>query len=109
MSREEQKALNELKQNNDINLKEADKGSTTVVMNKTDKIKEGENLLNDEQSYKRLAEPMVKETHNKVLRIITDLHRGNHIDDMTKKWLSQTLNPPRIPKFYTHKPTITFL
>ena len=111
LSRDEQKALNELKQNNDINLKKADKGSTTVIMNKTDKIKEGENLLNDEQSYKRLTEPMVKGTRNKVLHLITDLHRENHIDDMTKKWLSQTPNPPRIPEFYTltkiHKPTIT--
>ena len=60
LSRDEQKALNKLKQNNDINLKKADKGSTTVIMNKTGKIKEGENLLNDEQSYKRLTEPMVK-------------------------------------------------
>ena len=29
---------------------------------------------------------------------------------MTKKWLSQTPNPPRIPEFYTltkiHKPTL---
>ena len=33
LSREEQKALNELKQNNDIHLKKADKGSTTGVMN----------------------------------------------------------------------------
>ena len=111
LSRDEQKALNELKQNNDINLKKADKGSTTVIMNKTDKIKEGENLLNDEQSYKRLTEPMVKGSHNKVLHLIADLHRENHIDDMTKKWLSQTPNPPRIPEFYTltkiHKPTIT--
>ena len=69
LSRNEQKALNELKQNNDINLKNADKGSTTVVMNKTDKIKEGENLLNNEQSYRRLTEPMVKGTHNKVLHL----------------------------------------
>ena len=49
--------------------------------------------------------------HSKVLRLITDLHRENHIDDMTRKWLSQTPNPPRIPEFYTltkiHKPTIT--
>ena len=110
MSRDEQKALNELKQNSDINLKKADKGSTTVVMNKTGKIKEGGNLLNDEQSYKRLTEPMVKGTHNKVLHLIADPHRENHIDDMTKKWLSQTPNPPRIPEFYTltkiHRPTI---
>ena len=111
LSRDEQKALNELKQNSDINLKKADKGSTTVFMNKTDKIKEGENLLNDEQSYKRLTEPMVKGTHNKVLHLIADLHRENHIDDMTKKWLWQAPNPPRIQEFCTltkiHKPTIT--
>ena len=44
---------------------------------------------------------MGKGTHNKVLRLITDLQRENHrdIDDMTKKWLSQTPNPPRTPEF----------
>ena len=67
LSRNEQKALNELKQNNDISLKKVDKGSTTVIMNKTDKIKEGENLLNDEHRYRHLTEPTVKGTHNKVL------------------------------------------
>ena len=54
---------------NDINLKKVDRGSTTVVMNKTDKIKEGENLLNDEQSYRRLTEPIVEGNHNKVLHL----------------------------------------
>ena len=57
-----------------------------------------------------LTEPMVKERHNKVLRLITDLHHEKHIDDMTRKWPSQTPNPPRIPEFYNltkiHKPTI---
>ena len=28
------------------------------------------------------------------------MHKGKHIDDMTKRWLSQTPNPPRIPIFY---------
>ena len=67
LSRNKQKALNELKQNNYISLNKADKGSTTVVMNKTDKIKEGENLLNNEHRYRRLTEPTLKGTHNKVL------------------------------------------
>ena len=111
LSRKEHEALTELKQNTDINLKKADKGSTTVVMNKTDKIREGQIQIEDKHNYRPLSEPMVKETHSKVLRLITDLHRENHIDDMTRKWLSQTPNPPRIPEFYTltkiHKPTIT--
>ena len=107
LSRKDQ-ALIELKQNTDINIKKADKGSITVVMNKTDKIREGQ--IDDEHNYRPLPEPMVKETHNKTLRLITDLHHEKHIDDMTRKSPSQTPNPPSIPDFYTltkiHKPTI---
>ena len=106
MSRKDQ-ALIELKQNTDINIKKADKGSITVVMNKTDKIREGQ--IDGEHNYRPLPEPMVKETHNKALRLITDLHHEKYIDDMTRKSLSQTPNP-RIPDFYTltkiPKPTI---
>ena len=40
LSRKDQ-VLIELKQNTDINIKKADKGSITVVMSKTDKIREG--------------------------------------------------------------------
>ena len=28
------------------------------------------------------------------------MSQGKHIDDMSKKWLSQIPNPPRIPIFY---------
>ena len=53
---------------------------------------------------------MVKETARKTRVIIEDLHQGNHINTMTKKWLLQTPNPPRIPVFHTltkiHKPTL---
>ena len=80
-------------------------------MNKTDKIREAPIQIDNEHNYRPLPEPMVKETHNKALRLITDLHHEKRIDDMTRKWLSQTPNPPRIPEFYTltkiHKPTIT--
>ena len=52
---------------------------------------------------------MVKGTQERVQRIIDTLYREKHIDDMTKKWLSQTPNPLRVPLFYTltkiHKPT----
>ena len=86
MSCKEHEALTELKQNKDINLKIADKGSTTVVMNKTGKIREGQIQIDDKHSYRPLSEPMVKETHSKVLRLIPDLHREKLIDDMTRKW-----------------------
>ena len=51
----------------------------------------------------------LKKLKKRVQNIIGELHREKHIDDMTKKWLSETPNPPRIPVFYTltkiHKPT----
>ena len=84
-SRKEYEALTGLKQNTDINLKKADKGSTSVVMNKTDKIREGRIQIEDKHNYRPLSEPVVKERHSKVLRLITDLHRENLIDDMTRK------------------------
>ena len=37
----ERKALRELRSNSEIIIKKADKGTTTVIMNKTDKIQEG--------------------------------------------------------------------
>ena len=37
------------------------------------------------------------ETSNRVKKLINKLDKEEHIDEMTKRWLSLTLNPPRIP------------
>ena len=84
LSCNEWKALNVQEQNHHINLKKVDKCSTTVVMNKPDKIREGQTQIDDKNNYSPLTEPMVKETQNKVSRLITNLHCGKHIHDMTK-------------------------
>ena len=51
---------------------------------------------------------MIKDTNRRFQQLISELHRGNHIDDMTQKWLCQTPGTPRTPIFYTltkiHKP-----
>ena len=97
-----------LRRSDAINLKKADKGTTTVITNKADKIYEAKVQLDNRKHYERLKAPMVKTTQEKVNDLISRLHQGEHIDDMTKKWLLQTPNPPRIPIFYTltkiHKP-----
>ena len=54
LSRNEMAALKELKNNPAINLKKADKGTTTVIMNKTNKIKEAEVQLEIREHYKPL-------------------------------------------------------
>ena len=39
----------------------------------------------------------------KAFKQITEaLHQGGHIDEMTVKWLLQTLNPPEIPGSQTN-------
>ena len=97
----ERKAIKELRGNSEINIKKADKRTTTVIMNKETKIKEGLTQLNVEENYKPLEAPMIGETYNRAKQLISELHQRHHIDQMTFKWLSQTPNPPCIPVFYT--------
>ena len=55
-------ALKELSRDKNIILKKADKGTTTVIMNREDKIQEGQVLLNDINNYRPLETPMVDTT-----------------------------------------------
>ena len=84
LSRNEVKALKELKNNLAINLRKK-KGKTTVIMNKADKIYEAKVQFDNRKHYERLKAPMVKTTEEKVNDLINQLHRGEHIDDMTNK------------------------
>ena len=62
----EREALKALKRDNEINLKKADKGTTTVVMNMQDKINEGQIQLDNKDHYRPLATPMVVDTNYRV-------------------------------------------
>ena len=62
LSHNEYKALTELKKNANIVLKKADKGTTTVIMNKCDKIQEAQIQLDNREHYKPLQTPMAVET-----------------------------------------------
>ena len=109
MSQGERKALKELSRDKNIVIKTSDKGATTVIMYRTDKLNEAQVQIDDIHNYRPLDNPMVGTTAKKVHRLIQSLLQEGHIDDMTTKWLSLTPDPPRIPVFYTltkiHKPT----
>ena len=90
LSRKEHIAVKEFKQNTAINLKKADKGNTTVILNVTDKLQEGLIQRNNRDHYLPLEKPMVAETLQKAKELISQLHNGKYIDDMTKEWLSLT-------------------
>lgn len=71
----ERKALRELRSNSEIIIKKTDKGTALVIMNKTDKIQEGQVQLDDRKNYMPLETPMVQETKQRVEEIINDLHQ----------------------------------
>ena len=56
-------------------------------MNRADKIFEANVQLDKRKHYDHLKALMVKTTQEKVNDLISRLHQGEHIDDMTKKWL----------------------
>ena len=62
LSYAEQKAVETLRKNTNINLKKADKGTRTVVLNTEDKIQEGQVQLDNTEHYRPLESPMVEET-----------------------------------------------
>ena len=49
-------------------------------MNKEDKIREGQVLLDKRENYESLALPMVTETSQRVKQLIKALYHGNYID-----------------------------
>ena len=55
----EGETLNTLKRDTNINLKKADKGTTSVVLNIEDKIKEGQTQLDNREHYRPLVNPLV--------------------------------------------------
>ena len=65
LSYNEHKAVKELQNNTAINLKRADKGTTTVILNKRDKIQEAQVQLDNRDHYRPLENPMVTDTLKK--------------------------------------------
>ena len=81
----EREALKALKGDKQINLREADKGTNTVIMTKEEKLNEGQIQLYVREHYRPLESPMVEETGKRFLHLINELNQGNFIDEMTKK------------------------
>ena len=76
MSYNERLAIRELKGNSETNIKKADNGTTTVIMNKQDKIREGQEQLDNRTHYVLLDMPMAESTLERVQRIIDTLAKN---------------------------------
>ena len=102
----ERQAISQLKQRQDIIIKPADKGSGTVVMDKTWYIDQCNIQLNDFKFYKRLNRDITADIQKRVTFYVNRMYHERLINEKTRKYLIQTdVKPGRfyiLPKI--HKP-----
>lgn len=104
---QEEEALEQLRQDTSIVIKPADKGSTVVIMDRTDYIYEAMRQLNDKTYYTPLKKPIFLETAQLIKNILDSLKKQGFL---TAKQVSYLIGqqPPRPRYFYLlpkiHKP-----
>ena len=107
VSKEELKALKELKLDNNRLILTADKGVALVVIDKQEYVKKAEDLL-WESSYKKIAEDPTAKQKNKLISILKKIKANGGLKDELYRRLYPT--GAGSPKFYglpkIHKPGI---
>ena len=97
LTREEQSALYNLKNDKNIVIKSADKGSAVVVWDRDDYIKEAEKQLGDKEIYEEVCndpEPIISTIHNAIEKIRL---RGDLSADTIKYFM---VKDPKFGSFY---------
>ena len=89
MTSAQYRAMIRLKENENIVIKKADKGSSIVIQNKVDYTKEGLRQLSDTKFYKKIARNITLENRNKVQELIDELFLHKEISEKCYKFLSR--------------------
>ena len=97
-TREEISALNGLKSDGTIVIKEADKGSGVVVWDREDYIMEAENQLGDPAVYLPLGNDPSNTLHNVIDQAMGRIRQRGDVDDKTLEYLM--VNNPKLGRFY---------
>lgn len=88
ISKSEHFGLQNLKNNPEIIIKEADKGCATVIMNKVDYIREAERQLNNEKYYLKLKASIAEKNVPKIKTTLTKMNKEGFITKDQLKYLS---------------------
>lgn len=105
------------KNKDNILVLKADKGNTTVIINRTEYLEKSQNILRDETTYKKLKKDPTITVQNKNKKIIDTLVREGFIDnEQGKKLKTGAANPPKIyfqPKIHKNnrpfRPIVSFV
>ena len=103
LTKSERMAIKSLKNDQNIIIKPADKGGATVIMNKTDYIKEANRQLSNTLHYKKLSEPIHPKITNQVNSIIHNLYKHKYLNKKQVKYLSVPDNPRNRELYLTPK------
>lgn len=94
----ERQSLLKLRNNNDIVIKPADKGSCVVVQDKTDYIAAAQRQLSDDRFYKELDSDPTDKHAESVCKTLYEMNQLKHIDDKTLEYLLPEC--PKPGRFY---------
>ncbi len=86
----EMQALYQLKQMEDIIIKQADKGKAVVVQNRTDYLKEGFRQLSDAKFYKKLDNNPTRQYMEEINGFINHMFETGELEDSTYEYLLNT-------------------
>lgn len=103
LSKEEKLAIKTLKQDQNIIIKPADKGSATVIMDKSEYIKEANRQLSNTLHYKKLSQPVFPKITNRVNEILLNLKKKKHLNKKQVEYLSVPNNPRNRQLYLTPK------
>ena len=107
ISKDEKNAIRSLKSDKTIVIKKADKGSSSVIMNKIDYIFECERQLGQPEHYEKITEPIQPKTAEDIENILKEMKEECLISEKQFEYLKPPENP-RPRRFYTlpkiHKP-----
>lgn len=100
LTEDQRKGLTSLKDRDDIVIQTADKGKKIVIMNKAEYINSIEEMLNDEEFYKKEESDKSEEFCNRIRDSINELDEKDFITTKESQFLKNDLAQPRIPVFY---------
>ena len=87
ITRDEQQTLQNLRDYDDIIIKQADKGSAVVIIDKEAYLQVAMRQLNDSEIYQPLEKDSTRDMINNVNQRIIESHRKGNNDHETKEYL----------------------
>jgi hypothetical protein len=93
----ERTALQNLRSNEDIIIKPAEKGSDVVGMDKSAYIRDAEHQLSDDRFYSKSDKDPTKQFSDKITNELNNIYDYGYIDEETLKYLlPDSLKPGRL-------------